>query len=146
MKLLNILPPVGVMVILVSCNNPSSGPAKSDSLSSANPFYSVSSLSYHAPAFDTIKNSDFEPALEAGMKQKLSDMKQIENSPDSPTFENTLVAMEKAGQLLQRTELAFNLLKQANTNNELNKLNESMAPELSANDDAIYLNSRLFKK
>ncbi|MEO6960650.1 MAG: peptidyl-dipeptidase Dcp, partial [Puia sp.] len=111
-----------------------------------NPFYSVSSLSYHAPAFDKIKNSDFEPALEAGMKQKLSDMKQIENSPDSPTFENTLVAMEKAGQLLQRTELAFNLLKQANTNDELNKLNESMAPELSANDDAIYLNSRLFKK
>ncbi|HZK64818.1 MAG TPA: peptidyl-dipeptidase Dcp [Puia sp.] len=146
MKLLNSLPPFAVMVILASCNNPSSGPAKNDSLSSANPFYSVSSLSYHAPAFDKIKNSDFEPALEAGMKQKLSEMKQIENNPDSPTFENTLVAMEKAGQLLQRTELVFNLLKQANTNDELKKLNESMAPELSANDDAVYLNSRFFKK
>src|SRR6185437_1254447 len=105
MKRLKTIPPVALMVISASCINSPAAPAKTDSLSSSNPFYSMSSLPYHAPAFDKIKNGDFKPALDAGMKQKLSEIEQIENNPDTPTFENTMVAMEKAGQLLQRVEL-----------------------------------------
>ena len=67
-----------------------------------NPFYSPSKLPFQAPPFDKVKNADFEPALEAGMAEQRKEMDAIANSSAAPTFENTMVAMEKSGQLLQR--------------------------------------------
>src|SRR4051812_28162605 len=67
-----------------------------------NPFMKASTLPYQAPAFDKIKDSDYQPAIEEGMKQQLVEINNIANSKDKPTFENTLVAMEKSGQLLHR--------------------------------------------
>jgi peptidyl-dipeptidase Dcp len=119
---------------------------QTDSLSASNPFYEESTLPFHAPDFSRIKNSDFKPALEAGMKQKLSEIEKIEDNPDSPGFENTIVAMEKAGALLQRTSLVFNTLAGANTNPELQAVQEAVAPQLAATDDSIYLNSKLFNR
>ncbi len=80
------------------------------------------------------------------MKQKLSEIQQIADNPDSPTFENSMVNLGKTGQLLQRAQQVFNLLTGANTNPELQRLKETEAPKLAANDDAIYLNSKLFKR
>ncbi|HEU5397846.1 MAG TPA: dipeptidyl carboxypeptidase II, partial [Gammaproteobacteria bacterium] len=69
---------------------------------SANPFYAPSTLPLQAPPWDKIKDSDYEPALFAGMKQQLAEVDAIANNPEAPTFENTIVAMEKTGQLLTR--------------------------------------------
>lgn len=112
----------------------------------SNPFYSTSSLPYQAPPFDKIKDTDFKPALEEGMKEQLAEIKKIADNPAAPTFENTLVPMEKSGQLLTRVNSVFNLLTGANTNPVLQKIQEEEAPKLAASQDEIYLNSKLFKR
>lgn len=111
-----------------------------------NPLMTPSTLPFQAPPFDKIRDSDFRPALEAGMKRQLAEVRRIADNPAPPTFENTLVALEKSGQLLTRTYLVFNLLTGANTDPALQKLQERMAPRLAAQQDAIFLNPRLFKR
>ncbi len=115
-------------------------------LSAANPFFNKSMLPFQAPAFDNIKNSDFKPALEEGMRQQLATILKIANNPKPATFENTLVAMEKSNELLERVDNIFNLLTGANTNPELQKLDLEIAPQQAAHTDAIYLNTKLFKR
>jgi peptidyl-dipeptidase Dcp len=146
MRLLAFISFIMVNISLVSCGNHPTAATDKDSLSVSNPFYAESTLPFQAPDFSRIKNSDFGPALEAGMKQKLAEILQIENNPDSPSFENTVRAMEKAGALLERTSLVFNALTGANTNPELQRLQEAVAPRLAATEDAIYLNSKLFQR
>jgi peptidyl-dipeptidase Dcp len=111
-----------------------------------NPFYAKSTLPYQAPAFDKIKDADFKPAIEEGMKQQQAEIQKIADNTEPPTFENTLTALEKSGTLLRRVNGVFNLLTGANTNPELQKVQEAEAPKLAANDDAIYLNTKLFKR
>ncbi len=65
-----------------------------------NPFMKVSTLPFQAPDFTKIKDSDFEPALMEGIKEQLEEIERIANNPEEPTFENTLVELEKSGQLL----------------------------------------------
>lgn len=119
---------------------PPTDPAKT------NPFFAPSTLPFQAPPFDKIKDSDFQPAFEAGMKQQLAEVNKIANNTAPPTFQNTLVALEKSGQLLTRVNQAFNVLTGANTDPELQKVQEMEAPMLAANQDAIYLNAKLFKR
>ncbi len=114
--------------------------------SPSNPFYSESKLPYQAPAFDKIKDSDFKPAIEEGMRVQLLEIETIANDPKPPTFENTLVAMEKSGRLLDRAGSVFTVLTAANTNPELQKLRQELAPKQAALRDAIYLNTKLFKR
>src|SRR5690348_11304305 len=78
------------------------------SLSSSNPFYAPSTLPFHAPPFDKIHDSDYQPAIEAGITEELKEMQAIADNPAPPTFENTIVAIEKAGELLDRVNHAFN--------------------------------------
>jgi len=111
-----------------------------------NPFYAPSSLPYQAPPFDKIKDADFQPAIEAGMKAHLAEVEAIANSAEPPTFENTLVALEKSGQLLSRVMQAFNCLTAANTNPELQKVQVFEAPRLAAHQDSITLNAKLFAR
>jgi peptidyl-dipeptidase Dcp len=134
---------------MASCDNntKSSNTAQnSDSLPASNPFYAPSTLPFGVPAFDKIKDSDFQPAMEAGMKEQLAEIQKIAENPAAPDFENTLTALEKSGQLLSRVNHVFNLLTGANTNPELQKIQEELAPKLAATNDAIYLNTALFKK
>ena len=111
-----------------------------------NPLFEPSTLPYQAPQFDRIKDSDFEPAIEEGMKRQLAEIEAIADDPAPPTFENTIVAMEKTGQMLTQVELVFNALTQANTDDTLQKVQETEAPKLAAHHDAIYLNNKLFKR
>jgi len=114
-----------------------------------NPFFEPSPLPLQAPQFDRIKDSDFQPAIEEGMKRQLAEIAAIADNPAAPTFENTIVAMEKSGQLLTRTLLVFNAMSgssAANTNETLQKLQEVEAPLLAAHRDAIYLNAKLFRR
>lgn len=135
-----------VLALLASCSSKQNQSSGSDSLSANNPFFADSALPYHAPAFDKIKNGDYKPAIEAGMQQQLAEMQKIADSAEAPSFENTFVAMEKSGQLFNRVMQVFNCVTSANTNPELQKLQEEEAPKIAATTDAIYLNSKLFKR
>ena len=110
----------------------------------ANPFYAASSLPFQAPPFDRIKDSDYQPAIDAGLAQLLNEANAIAGNPAQPTFDNTLVALEKSGQLLNRVMFVFNCVTSANTDDDLQKVQHYEAPRLAANYDAIFLNSRLF--
>jgi peptidyl-dipeptidase Dcp len=112
----------------------------------ANPFYAASTLPFHAPPFDKIKDDDYQPAIEAGMDAELAEVQAIADNPAPPTFENTLVAMEKTGRLLQRALLTFNAVAGANTNDVLIKVQADEAPKLAAHQDAIFLNAKLFAR
>jgi len=112
----------------------------------SNPFATPSTLPFQAPPFDKIKDSDFQPALEEGMKQQLVEVDAIANNPDTPTFANTIEAMERTGELLQRVDAVVSGLAGSNTNPTIQKVRTEEAPKLAAHQDAIYLNSKLFTR
>jgi len=115
-------------------------------LSPDNPFYAASTLPFHAPPFNKIRDADYQTAIEAGIAQELNEVAEIADNPAPPTFENTIVAMEKAGQLLTRAQRVFSAVSEANTNPELQRIQQTEAPKLSALRDAITLNPKLFAR
>jgi peptidyl-dipeptidase Dcp len=112
----------------------------------SNPFYAPSTLPFHAPPFDKIKDEDYQPAIKAGMAEQIREMEAIADNPEPANFENTLVAMEKTGQLFQRATAAFDAVSGANTDPLLQKVRAEEAPRRAAHDDAIYLNAKLFAR
>jgi peptidyl-dipeptidase Dcp len=112
----------------------------------SNPFYAPSSVPYQAPPFDKIKDDDYLPAMDAGMAEEQKEMEAIANNPAPPTFENTIVAMEKTGRLLRRVQGAFFTVVSANENPTLQKVRATEAPKLAAHRDAILLNDKLFQR
>jgi len=112
----------------------------------ANPFLAESTLPFHAPPFDKIKDSDYQPAIEAGMKDQLAEIEKIADNPAPPTFANTLEAMERSGALLTRVTKVFFNLTTANTSDTLQKIKSEEAPKLAAHSDSIYLNAKLFAR
>jgi peptidyl-dipeptidase Dcp len=112
----------------------------------SNPFMQASVLPFQAPDFSKINDSDFAPAFEEGFKEHLAEIDSVANNPEPPTFENTLVALEKSGKLLRRVNGVFSMLSGANTDSVLQKLDEDIAPKLAAQQDAIFLNDKLFKR
>jgi len=144
MKNYLLLSVVAMSTMFNACNN--AGQGGSNAFSDSNPFAQESTLPYHTADFSKISNSNFAPAFEEGMKRQLEEVAKIADNSEAPTFDNTLVAMEKSGQLLHRARAVFSLLTGANTNDELQKIDEEFSPKFSAHDDAIYLNSKLFKR
>src|SRR6185312_6621305 len=118
----------------------------SDALPASNPFAHPSSLPFQAPDFSKIKDSDYLPALLAGMAQQKREVMAIANNPAPPTFANTVVAMERSGLLLERAELAFSAVNGADTNDTLQATDTKTAPLLAAHSDFIYLNPKLFQR
>ena len=110
----------------------------------ANPFYKASTLSYEAPPFDRIKDADYQPAIEAGMEEQRREIRAIADNPAAPTFDNTLVAMEKTGVLLSRASQVFDTVTGANINLTLQAAQDALAPKRAAHRDAIYLDAKLF--
>ena len=118
-----------------------SGPALA-----ANPFAQESTLPYHAPPFDRIQDTDYQPAIEEGMAQSLAEIRKIADNTALPTFDNTIVAMERQGRMLQRAQSAFGQVTQANTNPTLQKTQASLAPKMAGYSDTIYLDPKLFAR
>jgi peptidyl-dipeptidase Dcp len=114
--------------------------------SNSNPLMTESALPFHYPPFDKIKDGDFTPAVDAGMRDQLKEIEPIANSSEKPTFENTVVALERTGRLLDRAEGIFSNLNACNTNPALQKIETEMAPKLAAHRDAIHLNGKLFAR
>ena len=120
--------------------------AASNDFGPNNPFYAPSTLPFRAPDFSKIKDSDYQPAIEAGMAEQIKEVEAIANNPAPPTFENTIVALEKSGQLLDRVSEAFFGVVAANSDPELLKVRSIEAPKLAAHADAIRLNTKLFER
>jgi peptidyl-dipeptidase Dcp len=111
-----------------------------------NPFAHASTLPFQAPLFDKIKDADFQPALEEGMRQELDEVEAIANSSEAPTFANTIEALERRGELLRRVQPVFSGMTSSNTNPTLQKLQAELAPKFAAHRDAIFLNPKLFAR
>jgi peptidyl-dipeptidase Dcp len=112
----------------------------------SNPFFAPSTLPFQAPPFDRIRDQDYQPAIEAGMRQQQAEVLAIASNKAPPTFENTFVALERSGRLLARAELAFNAVSGANTDPVLDRAKAELAPKFAAQEDAIYLNGALFAR
>ncbi len=134
---------IASVIMAATPNNPSKNFSGTNH---KNPFFQPSTLPFQAPPFNKIKDSDYKPAIEEGMKQQLEEIKKIADNPAAPTFENTLVALEKSGQMLDRVTMVFNAVTAANTDSVLQKVQEEEAPRLAAHHDAIFLNTKLFER
>ena len=123
-------------------------PTKKSTPSSVNPnpLLTESSLPYHYPPFDRIKDEHFQPAMEQGIAEDLKEVNAVAGNSEKPTFENTIVALERTGQMLERVGAIFSNLNSANTNPVIQKAEVELAPKLSAHSDAIHLNGRLFSR
>src|SRR5207248_1634250 len=96
-----------------------------------NPFMQPSTLAFELPPFDRIRDSDYLPAFQAGMREQLTEVARIAHNPQPATFDNTIVALERAGQLLQRVDAAFGRLNACNTNPRMQEIDTEMAPTLT---------------
>jgi peptidyl-dipeptidase Dcp len=123
---------------------PAAAPASA--LAATNPFAALSTLPFHYPAFDKIKDEHFLPAYAAGMSEHLREVDAIANNRKAPTFENTVVALERSGQLLTRVATTFSSLQGANTNDTLDAIDREMSPKLAAHNDAVFLNAKLYQR
>jgi peptidyl-dipeptidase Dcp len=120
--------------------------AASATLPASNPFAKPSTLPFQAPDFSKIKDSDYLPALLAGMDQQKREVLAIANDPAPPSFGNTIVALERSGLLLERAALAFNAVNGANTNDTLQATDTKTSPLFAAHSDFINLNAKLFSR
>ena len=111
-----------------------------------NPFYEISALPNQMPPFDRIADAHFVPAMERGMEEQLTEIETIASNPEPPNFENTIVAMERSGRLLDRATSVFFALVSADTNDRRQEIQREMTPRLSAHQDAIQLNPELFAR
>ncbi|MDY1003527.1 M3 family metallopeptidase [Curtobacterium sp. CFBP9011] len=112
----------------------------------ATPFDGPSTLPYALPPFDDVRTEHYRPAFDAGMTEHRAEVEAIATDPEPPTFENTLVALERAGQLLQRVEMVFSTVTSADSTDELRDLEAELSPLLAAHRDAIVLDGRLYAR
>ncbi len=111
-----------------------------------NPLLAPNSLPYHAPPFDKIRDADYVPAIEAALRDHQAEIDRIAGDTSPPSFDNTVVAMERSGDLLTRVAQVFENLTQSNTDDALDRAKEVIDPELQAHQDSIHLNPRLFAR
>ena len=112
----------------------------------ANPFYEESPLYLNYPRFDRIQDAHYLPAFERGMEEELEEIEAIVNQPDQPSFDNTILALELTGQLLDRVARVFYAISSAHTNDEIRALEQQLAPRLAGHEDNILLNPDLFER
>ncbi|WP_106537780.1 M3 family metallopeptidase [Haloactinopolyspora alba] len=111
-----------------------------------NPFFTVSDLPYQLPPFETIEDAHYRPAFERGMSEQRAEVEAIATNPDPPTFENTVVALERSGQTLQRVAAVFFNLASSDASPEIQAIQQEVSPALAAHSDAIHLDRRLFER
>ena len=111
-----------------------------------NPFHAPSTLPYRLPPFDKIKDADYVPAFEAGMREQRAEVAAIARNSAPADVANTIVALERTGQLLERVNTVFSNLNASNTNPEMDRIDTDMTPRLTAHEDAILLDPALFAR
>jgi peptidyl-dipeptidase Dcp len=131
-------------LLFAACSKSSETPAETPATD--NPFFAEYDTPFQVPPFDTIKAEHFVPAYEKGMEQEKEEIDDLVNNPDEPTFENTIVALDRTGKQLSKVGIVFGGLSSANTNDELKAIQKEMAPRLAAHNDEINLNKKLFER
>ena len=111
-----------------------------------NPFFEASPLPFEAPDFTVIEEKHYLPAFERGMEEQLREIEQIASNPDEPTFENTIVAIEKSGEILSRVQSVFFNMTSSTTNDKIQEIQSEVSPKLAAHSDDILLNDQLFER
>jgi peptidyl-dipeptidase Dcp len=109
-----------------------------------NPLAHPSPLPFEFPQFDKIHDADYAPAYEAGMREQLKEVAAIAHNVQPATFENTIVALERSGRLLDRVDTVFSNLNSCNTDAAMQQVDIAMAPKLAAHNDAIFLDAALW--
>ena len=161
-QFLSLTAPTILTVGLVACsepqtpdvNNPVSVQPSESAMSEntdvsavpANPFFEASPLILNYPQFDLIQTDHYLPAFERGMAEQLAEVEAIASQGEGPDFENTIIALELSGQLLDRVSRVFFSMSSAHTNDEIRSLQQQLAPQLAAHSDAILLNRALFAR
>ncbi|WP_298685744.1 M3 family metallopeptidase [uncultured Sphingomonas sp.] len=130
------------LAFLLTCSTLSGTPA----LAADNPFAQPSTLPFQAPPFDRITDADYQPGFDQGMAQQLDEMRVIADTAAAPTFDNTIVGMERSGMMLRRVSAAFGAVNQADTNPARQAVQKAEATKLAAHNDAIYLDAKLFAR
>ena len=146
---MRLLSPVvlGLTLAVVACAPSDTDVLPADvPINDMNPLFIESSLPHHLPPFDRIDTDHYLPAFERGMAEQLDETDLIANSPEAPSVENTLVALERSGRLLDRVASAFFILTSADTNDAMNEIRTEIAPRLAAHSDQIFLNAALFER
>ena len=149
--LLSLLPSALLPLVLMGCPHEVAPPAvvveaPPAPAARANPLLQPSTLAFSLPAFDQIRDEDYRPAFAAGIAEQRAEVDAIAANPAAPTFENTLVALERSGQTLTRVERVFFSINSSFTNDTLQQVEGEVAPLLSAHDDATKMNAALFKR
>ena len=133
----------GLAVVLGACNSSK----KSDVADAApNPFFTEYTTPFGVPPFDKIEVAHYKPAFEKGMEEQKKEIDAIVNNPEEPTFENTIVALDRSGELLTKVMYAFSGQSSVNTTDEIQALEQELYPVLSAHSDDISLNPALFTR
>ena len=131
------------VITLASCT---SKPEQKTEVVSPNPFLSEYTTPFQVPPFDQIKNEHYMPAFEAGIKEQQTEVEDIVNNAETPTFENTILPFDKSGQTLNRVSNVFFNLNECLTNDEMIAIAEQVLPMLSKHSDAIMMNPKLFER
>ncbi len=127
-------------VVAASCTN------EKKTVTEMNPFYEKYSTPFAVPPFDKILNKHYLPAFKEGIARHNDEIETIVSNGAAPDFANTIVALDKSGELLGRVSYVFFNVKEANTNDSIDQIAEVVAPLLSQHTDEIYLNEKLFSK
>lgn len=138
---------LSVFVVFSACKNDKDQENQSQQMDiENNPLITESTLPYYAPDFTQIRNKHFEPALLEGIRRQEAAVKEIADQDAEPTFDNTILALEKSGATLDRVSNVFYALTGAHTNDSIKAVQEVIAPKMSALRDNIYLNDALFAR
>lgn len=143
---LTLLPAAALAGACAPATTTNTAAAPTPSAIASNPLFVESTLPYHAPRFDLIRNEHYQPALEEGIREWLAEVDSIAKQTTPPSFDNTITAMEKSGALLTRSAKTFFGVVGANTNDTLQKVQEIIAPKLAAANDQVYLNDQLYQR
>lgn len=135
----SFIPFMVMAAMFVGCNT-------ENKIQTDNPLLLEYETPFNVPPFDKIKDEHFKPAFEEALKRHNLEIDSITNNKEEPTFENTIVALENAGSLLNNVSTVFYNLNSANTNDSLQAIAQEMAPKLSAHSDEINLNAKLFQR
>lgn len=138
---------VALGALLSACTTVDDTPMQTTAIPVATSAYAQpSTLPFQAPNFPAITDEQYQAAIEEGIAIQLAEIEAIANNPAVPTMENTLVAMERTGQVLDRANAAFSQKVSANINDVLAAADEALAPQIAAMNDAIYMNPVLFAR